>query len=341
MMMFTATEISELKLQHKTERDSRVSDRIKAVILHSKGWSNIAIAEALLIHVDTVGDHLRDYFGSRKLKPENGGSKSHLNEAETAELISHIEANTYTNTAAICAYILAQYGVIYTVAGLTNWLHNHNFSYKQPKGTPAKADPKAQEAFIAEYEQLMASTPLDEPIVFGDGVHPTMATKISYGWIRTGKDKLIQTTASRTRMNIFGSLNLESMSVTATKHDTLDSVAMEEHFKQLAAAYPEAPKIHMILDRGSYNTSKDTASAADKCRIILHFLPPYSPNLNPIERLWKVMNEYVRNNRFFRSSGEFRQGITEFFEVTWPKISGSMVDRINDNFSVVKTVPST
>lgn len=44
------------------------------------------------------------------------------------------------------------------------------------------------------------------------------------------------------------------------------------------------------------------------------------------------MNEHVRNNRFFQSAKEFRREIAEFFEVTWPQIAMSYVDRINDNF---------
>ena len=55
----------------------------------------------------------------------------------------------------------------------------------------------------------MKTTPEDEPIEFGDGVHPTMATKIGRGWIRTGQEKLIKTIASRSRVNYFGSINLE------------------------------------------------------------------------------------------------------------------------------------
>jgi len=46
------------------------------------------------------------------------------------------------------------------------------------------------------------------------------------------------------------------------------------------------------------------AEIATELNIKLHFLPPYSPNLNPIERLWKVMNEKVRNNRFFKDNFE-------------------------------------
>ena len=166
-----------------------------------------------------------------------------------------------------------------------------------------------------------------------------MATKITYGWIRKGQDKLIATTASRTRLNLLGSINLETMDVTIASHDTIDSQAMGKHFAALRKKYPKAPKIHHILDRGPYNISKDTKRAAEKYGIVLHYLPPYSPTLNPIERLWKIMNEYVRNNRVFTSVAEFKRAIFGFFE-SWPKIAFSMIDRINDNFQLLNKVSS-
>ena len=61
-------------------------------------------------------------------------------------------------------------------------------------------------------------------------------------------------------------------------------------------------------------------------------LRPYSPNLNSIERLWKVMNEHARNNKFFRTADEFRQSINDFFKTTLPKIADGLRSRINDNF---------
>jgi transposase len=164
-----------------------------------------------------------------------------------------------------------------------------------------------------------------------------MATKITYGWIRRGSRKPIPTVASRTRLNLMGALNLETMRVTISSYETLDSAAMEQYFDELKLSYPKAPKIHLIVDRGPYNTSFATKEAALKRGIVLHHLPPYSPNLNPIERLWKIMNESVRNNRFFESAKQFRLEIMNFFEITWPKIAHSMVDRINDNFQILKS----
>jgi len=329
-----------LRKQHRRERDRRVADRIKAVLLSDKGWSYRHIAEALMLDEESISQHVTDYKERAKLKPENGGSSSNLNAHQTAELLSHLELTTYLKAEEICVYVKKTYGVAYTITGMTAWLHAHEFSYKKPKGTPAKADPIKQEAFIKAYEALLATTPEEEPILFGDGVHPTMATKITYGWIKKGKDKPIATTASRTRMNLMGALNLETMQVTIGDYETLDSLAMADYMAKLRKTNPKAPKIHLILDQGSYNTSVATQKAAQDYGIVLHYLPPYSPNLNPIERLWKVMNEYVRNNHFFTSAKEFRQEIGTFFQVTWPQIAMTMTDRINDNFQRIKSLPS-
>ena len=116
---------------------------------------------------------------------------------------------------------------------MKQWLYRQKFSYKRPKGTPAKADPEKQRQFVEQYEKLLNTLPEDEPVEFGGGVHPTMATKVTYGWIRKGQTKTIPTTASRTRMNLMGSMNLETMSVTIGAYETLDSSAMEQHFKKI------------------------------------------------------------------------------------------------------------
>jgi transposase len=334
----TKEEKQELETQHKRERDRRVADRIKAVLLFSEGWTQFQISQALRLRPETIHDHLEDYRRSRKLKPENGGSAPHLSADQIEAVTTHLETNTYLKVEDICAYVQRTYRVTFTVSGMTKWLHHHKFSYKKPKGTPAKADPVKQAAFIEFYENLLNTTNEDEPIESGDGVHPTQATKVTYGWIRQGREheKPIATTASRTRLNLVGSINLQTMDVTIGSYETIDSQAMDQHFKKLREKNPLAPKIHLILDQGPYNKSEETRRSAKKYGIVLHFLPPYSPNLNPIERLWKVMNEMVRNNRFFQSAGEFRKAIMNFFEVTWPQIAQDMVDRINDNFQIVK-----
>ena len=332
----TQEEQNQLKVWHKSECDSRTRDRIKAILMSNNGYTYKEIAKVLLLDQETISRHVDEYKEKNKLKIETGGSESKLTKEQTNELIQHLEATTYVKVQEICVHVELKYGATYTVSGMTSWLKVHGFSYKKPKGTPAKADPVKQEAWIKAYEELMKTTPEDEPILFGDGVHPTMATKITYGWIKKGTNKPITTTASRTRMNLMGALNLETMGLTLESYDTIDGDTMVKYLGTIKKAYPDAPKIHLILDRGGYNISKKTKGAAEKHGIEVHFLPPYSPNLNPIERLWKVMNEYVRNNRVFTSAREFREGIMNFFQLTWPTIAMTMVDRINDNFQSLK-----
>jgi len=333
-------ERNQLATQHRKATDGRTRDRIKAVLMSDTGWTFKDIAEALLLDQETVSRHVKEYKERQKLSINTGGSESKLSFDQAAKIIKHLDEVTYLRVSEICIYVQGEYSITYTVNGMTNWLKSNGFSYKKPKGIPAKADPIAQQEFIEEYEKVIKSTPDNEPILFIDGVHPTMATKVTYGWIRSGTNKLIATTGSKVRMNIMGAINLKTMRVDVKSYDTINQDSMVDYFTKLRVIYPKNknPKIHIISDRGSYNTSKKTKEAAKAEGIVLHFLPPYSPNLNPIERLWKVMNEYARNNQFFKTGKEFKEKINSFFDETWPTIADSMSGRINDNFERIKSI---
>jgi len=326
----------ELELRHRYEGDGRVRDRIKAVLLRSEGWSNQAIGQALRINEETVRQHLLDWQKEQKLKPENGGSCSKLTEEQTRCIEAHLERVTYTRVIDICRYVEQTTGICYTVSGMTKWLQQHRFSYKRPKAVPAKADEEKQAVFIEKYLCLLDDTPADEPIMFIDAAHPTMATKVTCGWIRKGVDKPIAQTASRTRVNIMGAINLASMNVISCRPDYVNAETTIAFFDQIKAAYPNAPKIHIILDQSGYHRSQLVKDAALRKNIMLHYLPPYSPNLNPIERLWKIMNEQVRNNTFFASAKDFREAIAHFFDQKLPSILPHIRGRINDHFQTLK-----
>jgi len=249
---------------------------------------------------------------------------------------------TYFHTHLICRYIKQTYDITYSVPGLNKWLHKNGFSYKQPKGVPHKFDTEKQEAFIVEYEALKASLAQNDVLLFMDAVHPTQATKVSCGWILTGVDKMIKTTGSRTRLNIVGAIRLGHLSDTITaQYKTVNGDSIMDFFEQTKAFYADKKKINLVLDGAGYHRSQAVKDKAKELGIILHYLPPYSPNLNPIERLWKVMNEKARNNRYFATAKEFRRSIDYFFDVTLPGIGANLNDRINDNFQRFNQVPSS
>lgn len=103
-----------LEVPHRVEKDGRVRDRLKAVLLKSEGWTNDAIGQALRIHLETVATHLRDWVREEKLKPENGGSQSHLNGQQTRALEQHLQQNSSLNVSDICGYVAQTWGVSLT-----------------------------------------------------------------------------------------------------------------------------------------------------------------------------------------------------------------------------------
>lgn len=138
----------------RQSRDHHVRDRIRCVLVSSERWSPPMIAQSQRIHETTVRRHLNDWLNDEKLKPENGGSDSHLSEAQTAELITYLADNLLPTTQAIIALVDEWWGIRYTVPGMNKWLHRNDFSYKRPTGMPHKYSAEAQQAFVDTYNQL-------------------------------------------------------------------------------------------------------------------------------------------------------------------------------------------
>src|SRR5476649_1227759 len=116
--LLSAEDRTSLLKQHKKERDKRVADRIKAVLLRDDDWSLRAIAEALFLTEEGVRQHLLDYAGSGKLKPENGGSEGFLNDEQTVQLLAHLDERLYVKACDIAAYVHAAFGIRYSVRGM-------------------------------------------------------------------------------------------------------------------------------------------------------------------------------------------------------------------------------
>ena len=83
MHFLTDRERIQLKTQHKKERDKRICDRIKAIILSDEGWTPQQIAKFLLISDQAVREHVHEYKASQKLKPESGGSEEKWSEEQS------------------------------------------------------------------------------------------------------------------------------------------------------------------------------------------------------------------------------------------------------------------
>lgn len=311
------------------------------MLLSAEGWSTRMIAQSQRIDETTVRRHLNVWLNDEKLKPENGGSDSHINELQTAELIAYLTDNLLPTTQAIIELVDEWWSIRYTVPGMNKWLHRNDFSYKKPTGVQHKFSAEAQQAFVEAYNQLKSRAG-DDAILFIDGVHPTQGTKLAYGWMPKGRKTVVETTGSRTRLNIMGALNLNDIGSTVIReYDSITSLNIGQFFIAIRETYPITQKAHIILDGAGYHRAELVKEWAYVMNIELHYLPPYSPNLNPIERVWKVMNEEVRNNCYFATAKEFREEIRRFFSEILPDLAGALSRRINDNFKTLENAYSS
>ena len=107
--------------------------------------------------------------------------------------------------------------------------------------------------------------------------------------------------------------------------------------QKLEAAYPDKRVIHVFLDNARYHHAKMLRPWLQRpdCRIRLHFLPPYAPHLNPIERLWGVMHEHITHNCHYPTFGEFVDAVLGFLRNTVPKNAQQWRDTITDNFRII------
>lgn len=337
MNFLTDEERVRLRVQHKKERDKRICDRIKAVLLHDKGWSFQQIAEALLITDESVRNHIEEYKACKKLQPQSGGSEEKLSCKQSLQLEAHLQEHTYLYVKDIVSYVQISFGVKYTIPGMRNWLQRHGFSYKKPAVVPGKANFEQQKEWIVKYERLRKELPAGETICFIDGVHPTHNVQPAFGWIKKGVRKEIPTNSGRSRINLFGALDVIEHKLIIQSDKTLNADSTIKFFRRMEGSYPDKNKIHVFCDNASYHKNQLVEDYLKTSKIELHFLPPYSPNLNPIERLWKWMKERVIYNTYYPGFEEFRSAVFGFFNLLSTLeadsvLGQSFLSRIKDKF---------
>jgi transposase len=132
-----------------------------------------------------------------------------------------------------------------------------------------------------------------------------------------------------------------SHKVLVTEDTTLNADSTIRFFQQVEAAYPTKAKIHVFCDNAPYYRNKAVTQYLAASKIRLHFLPPYSPNLNPIERLWKWMKERVVYNTYYEYFEDFRGAILGFFAVLTTVTAESMLgralrNRVRDKFRPIQ-----
>ena len=217
---------------------------------------------------------------------------------------------------------------VHFFSAVQSLLHKLGFSYKKPKGVPGKAKRKEQEAFLEKYNEVK-----DKGLVyFTDSTHPMLNPVLSSGWIRKRKEFDVKTNSGRERVNINGAIEINTLSVVSRSCKKVNGQSMSDLLRAVRRRHPKERNLYMVMDNAGYNKSYQVQNLAEELGIRIMYLPPYSPNLNPIERLWKFMKKKVMANTYYPDVKTFQQELMLFLRGI-RKHRQELSTLITDNFS--------
>lgn len=308
----------ELIALHKKNMRAKEADKIKAILLLDKGYSHQETSEILLIDENTITNWKKDFLRSKNsnewLKDNYFGYQGKLNKEQLKQVEDFLENSIIQASEQVKRFIKQEYNVDYTVQGTVNLLHNIDYVYKYTRNIPSKYNPEKQEQFKAFYELLENSIPHNQVILFTDASHPQHNTEPTRVWVKKGEEKIIKSNTGRNRVNINGMYNPLNQDFIYTTPDTVNAEKMIELFKDVENHYQDKEVIHVIADNARYIKNKDIDKYLDNSRINLIFLPPYSPNLSLIERIWKFLRKKIIRTIYYESFNVFKKSILDFLD---------------------------
>ncbi len=316
----TSEELKALrKIQQKPGLHRRRYIKVTVIIMLDQGYEVKMVELALGIDDNTIYRYEKAYkkVGLKKYIEDGYIPYSgKLSEEQLTLLDEHLEENCYSDSKFICQFIEEEFDVKYTPTGLIPLLHRLGYEYKETKVVPGKADEQAQVEFLEEVlPAILEEQKAGQAVVYySDGCHPTHNTIKSRGWIKRGKSFEIQANSGRKRVNINAAINATDS--TKLVYDITKSVNAQSTQRLCQSLLKKHRKgtIYFICDNAKYNRNRVLKEWAENKRIKFIFLPPYSPNLNLIERLWGYLKQKIINSIYFEKYDDFKNEIIDFLE---------------------------
>lgn len=293
--------------------DAGYRQRCKIVVNLVRGRSRRSIAEHLHCSDSTIG-RVAGRFVTEGLaglvdrREDNGETK--ITEEHEAFLLEAAAGSPQdyaydrpTWTLELFIAVLGQQtGVNVSTTTMSRTLAGLGICCKRPK--PIVLCPWKKAALtrkLNEIKRLLSEVPDDEVIVYADEVDIHLNPKIGPDWMPRGVQKKVLTPGKNEKRYLAGALDARTGRVTYVEGDRKTSdLFIDQLWTLVQRDYPQAKRIHIILDNYRIHKSHRTQLALDALadKVTLHFLPPYCPDHNKIERLWKDLHaEVTRNHR--------------------------------------------
>lgn len=334
-------EQKELEKVYRGKLNVKTKDRIRCILLRNKGFT-LAQLEIIL---DCSHTHVKDLiklYKSKGIKEfitfNYTGDTGNLTASEKAMLEEYIEENRPSTAKQIVEWINENFNKSFTPSGVTKLLKKLKFSWKKPKILPGKPPSvEAQERHLKEYNEIRMFCNMGVLIIFMDAMHLIHNPILRACWIKRGKVAIIPSNTGRKRLNILGGYDINGHKLIFDADESnCDSVRIIKFFQKIEESVPsDIHSIVLILDNAAYQKHPDVMKYIENTRIILMFLPTYSPNLNLIERFWKFCKKHLVINAYIEKYKDFRAKVFQLLN----NIDGYKVELkslITENFEIVK-----
>jgi transposase len=220
---------------------------------------------------------------------------------------------------AVALVMLRDYQIPTSRETVRRWLHRGGLVYRRPRPTLGPTDEERQ-AKLDKLRQLIAGLPEDETAVFQDEVDINTNPKIGSMWMFKGRQAKVETPGNNEKRYLSGSIHWPTGKVFLTEgrpKQGRDTALFLAHLDDLRRRLRRYRKIHVICDNAKCHTSNDVAVYLwnHRERIDVHFLPAYSPDCNPIERVWWNLHDQITRNHQCKS-------MKELLELTFAWLGG-------------------
>ena len=265
-------------LVRQRKANGLVVRRANALLLLDDGMSASDVGRVLYLDVGTIRLWRSRFAPEGLASLEMKGYRQregHLTRAQEAALMAHLATHPPRNTNEVREHIRRTYEQDFSRSGAIKLMARLGFEYRKPVPVPAVADETALATFIREYESLLNSSPDDEAVLFSDAVHPEYLSRPAYGWFPKGGKPAVKTKSGRKRVNIQGTLNLETFDFRFVQGEKINAQTTRQLLTKIETAYPAKRVIHVFLDNARYHYAKALQPwlEAPKRRVKLHFLP--------------------------------------------------------------------
>ena len=316
-----------LRRMRRETKDKALADRCQIVLLTAKGRRRAVVAEGVgcsISWVNRVVARFRDdgVAGLFDRREDNGEPK--LDEWFLSTLYDVVDGSPQdhgyprpTWTRELLARVMHRLtGVKVHPATMSRALAQIRARLGRPRPTVGCPWPKRRRnKRLMEIERALDALGPGEVAVYLDEVDVHLNPKIGLDWMNRGTQKLLVTPGDNVKRYVCGALDAASGLVTWVRAERKNSSLVIAMLRKLAAqTYPHAKVIHVVLDNFSIHDSKITRAAVGELgdRVKLHFLPPYCPQANRIERVWLDLHANVTRNHRCADIDELMRNVSHY-----------------------------